>query len=68
MPDIGTADVKPSGLRPSGFTSQQCQYLAYSPCCHAIAESVDSVAESVDVGIPEPQKVRKQGRDDHTKQ
>ena len=28
MPDIGTADVKPSD-----FTSLQCQYLAYSPCC-----------------------------------
>ena len=39
MPDIGTADVKPSGLRPSGFTSQQCQYLAYSPCCHAITNT-----------------------------
>ena len=34
MPDIGTADVKPSD-----FTSQQCQYLAYSHCCHAITNT-----------------------------
>ena len=39
MPDIGTADVKASGLRPSGFTSQQCQYLAHSLCCHAITNT-----------------------------
>ena len=35
---VTCCDVKPEGLRlrPSGFTSQQCQYLACSLRCHAI--------------------------------